>query len=130
MDFYVEDRVLDIGVKIVFVAINDIDNHTVNEEWREYREKRIKELLEIYRDIDIHEDPILEGFNILHDRSGVKRRKNIPASENLIKLLVKHEGMPFINQAVDIYNIISLESKLALGAHDIDNTDGNVNHIV
>lgn len=126
MDFYVEDRVLDIGVKIVFVVINDIDNHTVNEEWREYREKRIKELLEIYRDIDIHEDPILEGFNILHDRSGVKRRKNIPASENLIKLLVKHEGMPFINQAVDIYNIISLESKLALGAHDIDNTDGNV----
>ena len=25
MDFYVEDRVLDIGVKIVFVTINDID---------------------------------------------------------------------------------------------------------
>ena len=96
MDFYVEDRVLDIGVKIVFVAINDIDNHTVNEEWREYREKRIKELLEIYRNIDIHADPILEGFNILHDRSGVKRRKNIPASENLIKLLVKHEGMTIL----------------------------------
>ena len=65
-------------------------------------------------------------FNILHDKAGVKRRKNIPAGENLIKLLVKHEGMPFINQAVDIYNMISLESKLALGAHDIDRVDGNV----
>lgn len=47
MDFYVEDRVLDIGVKIVFVTINDIDNHAFNEELRAYREKRIKELLEI-----------------------------------------------------------------------------------
>ncbi len=70
--------------------------------------------------------PILEGFNILHDKTGVKRRKNIPASENLIKLLKKNHGMFFINQAVDIYNLISLESKLALGAHNIDRVDGNV----
>ncbi len=35
--------------------------------------------------------------------SGVKRRKNIPTSENLIKLLVKHGDMFYINRAVDIY---------------------------
>ena len=120
MDFYVEDKVLDIGVKIIFAIVREIDNHNISEEWRVYRERRLQELLEEYRGIDVHADPVLEGFNILHDKSGVKRRKNIPASENLIKLLVKHEGMLFINQAVDIYNVISLESKLALGAHDID----------
>ena len=126
MNFYVEDKVLDIGVKILFAVVRDINNHTLSREWEEYRNIRIQELLEKYREMDIRSDPILEGFNVLHDRSGVKRRKNIPASQNLIKLLVKHGGMPFINQAVDIYNIISLESKLALGAHDIDKTDGNV----
>lgn len=126
MDFYVEDKVLDIGVKIIFAVIRDIDNHRVSDEWLVYREHRLQELLEEYRGIDVHTDSILEGFNILHDKSGVKRRKNIPASENLIKLLVKHEGMSFINQAVDIYNVISLESKLALGAHDIDKVAGNV----
>lgn len=126
MDFYVEDKVLDIGVKIIFAIAREINNHNVSEEWRAYRERRLHEMLEEYRGIDVHADPILEGFNILHDKSGVKRRKNIPASENLIKLLVKHEGMPFINQAVDIYNVISLESKLALGAHDIDKVEGNV----
>ena len=103
-----------------------LDNHQNSTEWKEYRSARIAELLEEYRDINIHEDPILEGFNILHDNSGVKRRKNIPASENLIKLLKKHEDMFYINQAVDIYNLISLESKLALGAHDMDRVDGNV----
>ena len=124
--FAVEQAVLDIGVKIVFPVIEGIDNTLTSPEWMEKRKEIINHLLEEYKDIDYHADPILEGFHILHDRTGVKRRKNIPASENLIRLLNKHCDVFFINQAVDIYNIISMESKLALGAHDIDHVDGNV----
>jgi DNA/RNA-binding domain of Phe-tRNA-synthetase-like protein len=124
--FAVEQAVLDIGVKIVFSVIEGIDNTLTSPEWMEKRKEIINHLLEEYKDIDYHADPILEGFHILHDRAGVKRRKNIPAGENLIRLLNKHGDVFFINQAVDIYNIISMESKLALGAHDIDQVDGNV----
>lgn len=126
MEFKVQKEVLDSGVKVVFAAVEGMDNHGVNDEWQAYRTAEIARLYEKYKDIDVHADPVLEGFNILHDNVGVKRRKNIPASENLIKLLVKHEDMFYINRAVDIYNIISLESKLALGAHNMDKTDGNV----
>lgn len=126
MNFKVEKAVLDSGVKIIFAVVNGIDNHNDSDEWQQYRTKRIHELYELYKDADVHADPILEGFNILHDNTGVKRRKNIPASENLIKLLVKRGEVFYINQAVDIYNLISLESKLALGAHNIDKTDGDV----
>lgn len=126
MRFKVEKAVLDSGVKIVFVVIEGIDNHGESKEWNELRTKRIQELYDKYEGIDVHDDPILEGFNILHDNVGVKRRKNIPASENLIKLLLKKRDMFYINKAVDIYNIISLESKLALGAHNIDKVDGDV----
>lgn len=126
MDFYVEQAVLDAGVKILFAAVYGIDNHGESPEWAVYREKRLAELYTAYEALEVHDDPILEGFNILHDRTGVKRRKNIPASENLIKLLKKNRGMFYINQAVDIYNLISLESKLALGAHNIDRVEGNV----
>ncbi len=126
MKFKVEKAVLDSGVKIIFAVVEGIDNRSNNEQWQEYRTQRIAELYEEYKDLDIHADPILEGFNILHDNVGVKRRKNIPASENLIKLLVKRGEVFYINQAVDIYNLISLESKLALGAHNIDNVDGDV----
>ena len=124
--FYAEQAVLDIGVKIVFPIIEGMDNTKISEEWRKERTKRIQALTEKYRDIDYHEDPILEGFHILHDRAGVKRRKNISAGENLIRMLRKNGDMPMINQVVDIYNIISMESRLALGAHDIDHIDGNV----
>ena len=84
MDFYVEQAVLDAGVKILFAAVYGIDNHGESPEWAVYREKRLAELYTAYEALEVHDDPILEGFNILHDRTGVKRRKNIPASENLI----------------------------------------------
>lgn len=126
INFSVEKDVLDIGVKIIFVVIEGIDNREVSSEWLESRERIIQALIEEYKDMDYHADPVLEGFHILHDRSGVKRRKNISASENLIRLLIKNKGVFFINQVVDIYNIISMESKLALGSHDIDQVDGNV----
>ena len=126
MEFRVAKDVLDAGVKILFDVIEGIDNATPSEEWNSFRNEKIKELLVRYQDLDVHQDPILEGYNILHDNTGVRRRKNIPASENLIKLLRKHGGMSPINKAVDIYNIVSMDTKLALGAHNIDKVDGNV----
>lgn len=126
MGFYVQKAVRDLGVKIIFPVIYGIDNTKVSDKWLDTRKEKIAALYEKYKDLDVHADPVLEGFNILHDKAGVKRRKNIPASENLIKQLVKKQDLPFINQAVDIYNLISIESKLALGAHNIDKTEGNV----
>ena len=120
MEFKVEKAVLDAGVKIVFVVIQGLDNSKESYEWHVHREVLLNDLLERYKDVDVHQDPILEGFNLLHDHTGVKRRKNIPASENLIKLLQKHGSLTYINKVVDIYNLISLDSKLALGAHNID----------
>ena len=90
IQFAVEKSVLDIGVKIVFPVIEGIDNTLISPEWMEKRKEIVAHLLDEYKDIDYHADPILEGFHILHDRTGVKRRKNIPASENLIRLLNKH----------------------------------------
>ncbi|MCO6024920.1 phenylalanine--tRNA ligase beta subunit-related protein [Prevotella cerevisiae] len=126
MEFKVEKKVLDAGVKILFVVIEGLDNSQDSQEWLSYRKNKIAELYQKYGGIDVHADPILEGFNILHDKTGVRRRKNIPASENLIKLLEKHSNLLYINKVVDIYNLISLESELALGAHNIDHVDGNV----
>lgn len=126
MEFKVEKAVLDAGVKIVFVVIQGLDNSKESYEWHAHREVLLNDLLERYKDVDVYQDPILEGFNLLHDHTGVKRRKNIPASENLIKLLQKHGSLTYINKVVDIYNLISLDSKLALGAHNIDRVSGNV----
>ena len=126
MQFFVEQAVLDAGVKILFPVVEGMDNTRRSAEWDAYRAEKLEELYRRYEGLDVHADPILEGFHLLHDAVGVKRRKNIPASENLIRLLLKHHDMFYINQAVDIYNLISMDSRLALGAHDIDRAEGNI----
>lgn len=127
MEFIVNDKVKELGVKILGFKIEGIDNISITEEFENWRERKIKELIEKYKDYDIKSDKVIEGFYELHQAVGVPRRKNLPASENLIKLLTKRKELVHINKAVDIYNIISIDSKLCLGAHDIDKVSGNVN---
>lgn len=120
MNFIVDPKVLDLGLKIKAVIIENIDNKTENKEYEEFRTLKIKELIDKYKDYDINSDKVIEAFYQLHEKVNVPRRKNLPASLNLIKTLIKKEELIKINKAVDIYNILSIESKLCLGAHDID----------
>ncbi len=126
MKFIVDEKVLALGVKIKAVIIEGINNKDLTDEYKVWRKEKVANLIEKYKDYDIKSDPIIEGFYELHQEVGVPRRKNLPASENLIRLLTKREELISINKAVDIYNILSIESKLCLGAHDIDKVDGNV----
>lgn len=125
MNYHVQQAVLDGGVKICFVTVEGFDNASLPAGWEEERARRIEALRASYAVLDVKADPVLEGFNILHDHFGVKRRKNLPASVNLAKLLVKHGDLAHVNTVVDLYNIVSLESKLALGAHDLARIEGD-----
>lgn len=126
MNFYIHKEVLALGLKIKGVVIEDIDNTCEEESYLKWRSSEVESLLEEYQNFDVKSDEILEDFYRLHEKVSVPRRKNIPASENLIRLLIRHQDLYRINKAVDIYNIISMESKLALGAHDIDQITGDI----
>ena len=95
MEFFVEQKVLNAGIKLYAGIIHGVDNNGDTDEWTNYRTERIKEFYERYKDVDVHEDPIIEGYNILHDNVGVKRRKNIPSTQNLIKILEKSGDIYF-----------------------------------
>lgn len=126
MKYQIQKAVADIGIKVVFASVEGVDNIGRSPEWEAERKKRLDHLRKRYEGLEVHEDAVLEGYHILHDKSGVKRRKNIPSSENLIKMLLKHGDMPFINQVVDIYNVISMESRLCVAAHNRDRIEGNL----
>lgn len=121
-----QQRVLDLGVKIVFPVVTGMDNTRVPQAWLDQRDVRLARQVERYQGVDVHADPILEGFSLIHDRGHIRRKRNVPASVTLVKLLVRRGTMPYINPIVDIYNTVSIESGLALGAHDLAHVDGNV----
>lgn len=68
----------------------------------------------------------MQGFRDLHTALGFSNRSFPAASEILLEYLLKNGRLPQINPLVDIYNLISVETRLALGAHDVHKITGNV----
>lgn len=124
--FVVAQDVLDLGVKIKGVRISGIDNHSYSASLHDYIDIHVQRLLKNNTLDDIKNDTVIAGFYDLHRKVGIPKRKNLPASENLLKTLLKKQEFHSINPVVDIYNLISMDSRLALGAHDIDKVEGNI----
>jgi len=74
----------------------------------------------------VKEVPVLQGFRLLHDKIGRSNRRFPSAPESLVQFFLSRGVIPQLNVIVDIYNCVSLESRLALGAHDTRFIDGNV----
>ena len=92
MTYYVEQAVRDLGVKIVFAEVEGFDNQTDSPAWDGRRSERLAKLVDRWTGKDLHEDPVLEGFHILHDHAHIRRKHNVPAPVTLIKLLHKQGG--------------------------------------
>ena len=124
--FKIQQEVLDLGVKIKGVRIHGINNTVYSSSLNEYIDVHVKRLLENNTLDTLKENQIIQGFYDLHKEVGIPKRKNLPASENLLKNLLKKQEFHKINPLVDIYNLISMDTKLALGAHDLAKTEGNI----
>jgi len=71
-------------------------------------------------------DPVLQGFHELHRRFQVPTRKLFSAAETLARAVEKRGDLPRVLPLVDVYNAVSLETGLALGAHDMARIEGNI----
>jgi DNA/RNA-binding domain of Phe-tRNA-synthetase-like protein len=74
----------------------------------------------------ITSDPVYAGFRELHKSFEVPTRKLFSASETLIRYVEKRGDIPRIGPLVDVYNAVSLETKLSLGAHDLAAVSGGI----
>lgn len=124
--FKVDQKVLDLGVKIQTLKIEGVVNPKSDSEFLKYQNREIENLKKYWSNNKIEDDQILKGFRDLHTRVGRSNRKFVSSPESLIWLLKERGRFPQINTLVDIYNLISIKHKLALGAHDINKINDNV----
>ena len=74
----------------------------------------------------IYDNDITEGYRELIKKAGRSVKKNPPTVPGFIDN-IKHRGtMPHINSIVDVYNIESIRSSLAIGGHDLDSVHGDI----
>ncbi len=72
--------------------------------------------------LDTKNNNILEGYRKLYNQVGTSIQ---PSVESLINSVKKNGKLPDINTIVDCYNLMSIETLLAAGAHDIEHIKGN-----
>ena len=82
-------------------------------------------------DVDeVSSHPVIQGYKNLLQRVGRSVKRNPPTVPALIRN-VKHRGsLPRINSVIDIYNVESLRSLLAIGGHDLDKVHGQIEFTV
>ncbi len=122
--FTVEPAVKKWGLKVRGVVISGVANSTYPTELKELLKKRSAAVLAGLDPENYKQDEILQGFWHLHEQLQIRRRDNRSSSESLLRLLLNKGHLFQIDPIVDIYNLISIETKLALGAHDIDKIGG------
>ena len=126
LDFDISPDMLVLGLTGAYFVMRGLSVKDSDRELDAFIAETVGEQLKELSPQSIENDPILEGFRTLHTKAGVPNRKNISASENLLYFLLKHRRLPAINTVVDIYNLISVKSRLAMGAHDAKNITGNI----
>ncbi len=89
-------------------------------------EKRKKEVVEKVQGADIATDPILQAYHELYQVAEVEGEGFVPPAEHLLGLIKRNGRLPNINTVVDSYNLVSAETSLSIGAHDLAHLKGNV----
>lgn len=126
MNFKIEQEVSDLGVRVAIIVIRNMTNCKENEEFNEYKNKIYTEICNNLTEDVIKGEPILKGFWELHEKVGKTSKHDVSSPENLLFMLLKNGTLPNINLIVDIYNLVSIKTHLALGAHDLNSIVGDV----
>lgn len=126
MLFDIANEVTSLGVQGVYLKVTGLKNRQRDDNFDDYANLIIKEKLSDFSYQKLESDPILRGFHDLHNLVGRKGKKNTSSPENLLSILLQTGKMPKVNLLVDIYNIVSIQTHLALGAHDTTFIEGDV----
>ncbi len=124
--FTTQKEVIDLGVKIITARISNVQNTDTNSEFEAYKNSELEKLKADWEGKKYKDDPVLEGFRNLHTKVGRSNRDYVASPEGLRWSFLERGRFPHINLIVDIYNLVSIKTGLAFGAHDIDKVNGNI----
>ena len=126
LKFKIADEVEALGIIGGYFVISGLHNTLNDTTFDALRAEWVaKELSELSPN-SIETDKTLLGFRALHEKVKVSNRRHVSSPENLLQMLLRNKRLPSINLAVDIYNLVSIKSKLAVGAHDTAAVSGNI----
>jgi len=127
LTFTIAPEVLALGLGGAYLVIDGIASRATHAAFEALLEAELPALREQYAAPDFAKtDPVLAGFRELHTRVGRSNRRFVASPEALLGRFQRTGALPRVNLLVDIYNLVSLKTRLALGAHDVARIEGGV----
>jgi DNA/RNA-binding domain of Phe-tRNA-synthetase-like protein len=121
-DFQLAPEVAQLGVTGAFLVMRGLRNRAGDPTFDALLAEATREIVADA----VADDPVLQGYRQLHDAIKRSNKRFVAAPENLLHLVLQRGTIPRVNLLVDIYNLVSLQTRLALGAHDLARVAGNI----
>ena len=113
---------LTIGIVIAM----GIDNLAASAKAAAFLEAQIDEVCRTWSIEKLDADPRIAAWREAYRAFGAKPKKHRSSIENMIRMILDGAGIPSINQAVDVYNAISLKHGVPCGGDDLDKVAGDI----
>ena len=131
MNFIIDKSIVELGIKSVVIGIaKNIDPQAPLSDSFLTKQKKMQDWA-LQCDVDeILKHPVTQGYTDLLQSVGRSIKKYPPTVPAFIRNIQRRGSMPHINSVIDIYNVESLHSLLAIGGHDLDKIDGQIEFTV
>ncbi|UTC45217.1 hypothetical protein E4N72_00785 [Treponema vincentii] len=131
MNFIIDKSIVELGIKSVVIGIaKNIDPQAPLSDSFLTKQKKMQDWA-LQCDVDeILKHPVTQGYADLLQSVGRSIKKYPPTVPAFIRNIQRRGSMPHINNVIDIYNVESLHSLLAIGGHDLDKIDGQIEFTV
>ena len=131
MNFIIDKSIVELGIKSVVIGIaKNIDPQAPLSNSFLTKQKKMQDWA-LQCDVDeILKHPVTQGYADLLQSVGRSIKKYPPTVPAFIRNIQRRGSMPHINSVIDIYNVESLHSLLAIGGHDLDKIDGQIEFTV
>ena len=131
MKCIVDKSIVELGITSVVIGVaKNIDpNAKLSDSFLKKQKKMEEWALQCAVD-EVLNNPITQGYADLLKSVGRSIKKYPPTVPAFIRNIQRRGSMPHINSVIDIYNVESLHSLLAIGGHDLDKIDGHITFTV
>jgi DNA/RNA-binding domain of Phe-tRNA-synthetase-like protein len=114
------------GLKALKLSFRDLSIQRLNPELESYKAEVAARASARWTLNGLKEEPRFRAYRNFFWKVGVDPTKTRPASEALIRRVLKPGPLPTINTLVDSYNLASIEAAVPFGAFDLDQLSGSV----
>ena len=131
MDFRLDQSLVALGIDTVVVGIaRNVDPQAVLLPSFLEKKKELEQWALQCQTEEVVASPVIKGYTDLLQNVGRSIKKNPPTVLALIRNIQHRGALPQINSIIDIYNVESLKSFLAIGGHDLDKIEGPIEFTV